>query len=208
MNNVANFHKSSSIIIKASSYSGDFRSAIRANARGLWMGAFDYFGFISNMTTVLRVGITRAFHEGAGRCGITPSELTETELSMIETEINGQIQYLVGFGNYIQAHSKKNKGKLSPILSRADMWANHYEYVASLGMEIACRDRKMEWVVDPAKESCSSCLRLNGRVYRASIWLKYDLRPRMHRLACKGYRCGCKFIETTKPATPGRPPQI
>jgi hypothetical protein len=27
-------------------------------------------------------------------------------------------------------------------------------------------------------------------------------------LACRGYRCGCMFVVTTKPSTRGRPPRF
>jgi hypothetical protein len=56
--------------------------------------------------------------------------------------------------------------------------------------------------------NCTDCRRLNGRVYRSSTWRKADLYPRKHTLECKGYRCACEFVLTSKPCTPGFPPRL
>ncbi|RLC88775.1 MAG: hypothetical protein DRJ03_01620 [Chloroflexi bacterium] len=54
--------------------------------------------------------------------------------------------------------------------------------------------------------NCIDCLNYSGRVYRASIWAKYDIRPQHPNLACHGYNCKCHFEVTTENAWPGRPP--
>lgn len=56
--------------------------------------------------------------------------------------------------------------------------------------------------------NCGDCRRLDGRVYRASTWAKYDIYPRNWDLECRGVRCGCAFEETDEPCTPGFPPHL
>lgn len=56
--------------------------------------------------------------------------------------------------------------------------------------------------------NCDDCLNLHGRVYRASVWDRYGIAPQSPQLACGGWRCGCRFVVTDDPVTPGRPPNI
>lgn len=186
----------------------NYRRSIRAAVRGFWTGAYDMNSFISEMSTVIRRNLTFAWYEGAKQCGINPSELTSEEISQLNIEINKDMGYLIGFADAIRRGQKSEGGKLTPLLRRAELWANRYDAVRSNAMSYACRDKKLKWVWNPLKEHCGDCMRLNGRVYRASIWRKYDIKPRMRSLACHGYNCGCMFVETDEPATPGRPPSI
>lgn len=195
-------------LIKARGMADSFRQSIRNSVYGLWTGAFDTIGFLDNMTRAIRRYYTFAWQEGARDCGILPSDLTPDELMALEREISSQYQYLIGFANAIESNSKRRKGKLGPLHKRGEMWISRYSAVRDLAKSYACRDAKLKWVWNPNKEHCSSCQRLNSRVYRASIWRKYDIYPRMHRLACKGYRCGCVFEKTLDAVTPGRPPTI
>ena len=186
----------------------NFRRALRSSVRGLWTGHLEFVGFIDGMIASIRRYITQAWREGAGSCGIKPSEMSFEEQARLQDFIAGQMNYLVGFANAIETNSKENGGKLGPLFKRAELWVNRYGEAYALAQSMACGDKKLKWVIDVSKESCSSCLLLNGRVYRASIWAKYDIRPRMSRLACGGYLCGCRFVEVDEPVTPGRPPNI
>lgn len=185
-----------------------FGLSIRAAVRGLWNGSLDDFAFIDSMYATIRRGYTVAFREGLKTCGVLPGDMTLEETSRLEQEINQETLFIPNFASDIARESKSNKGHLAPLLKRAEMWTNKYIAIRSLAMTFACGDRKLKWRVNITKEHCSSCLRLDGRVYRASIWRKYDLAPRMRKLECKGYRCGCEFIPTDEPVTPGRPPRI
>lgn len=187
---------------------GDFRKNIRSAIRGLWSGSINYYEFIEQMTLAIRYGYTYAWYDGAGKCGILPSELSPEELLRLDREIMNEIQYLSNFANSISQNSKRNKGKLAPLFDRAEMWVNNFGRISGIAMSLACQDKKLKWVWNPLKEHCSDCQRLNNRVYRASIWSKYNISPRMRRLACGGFKCGCRFEETQEPVTPGRPPMI
>jgi hypothetical protein len=188
--------------------SDDYGLSIRAHVRGLWGGQVDLYQFIEGMIATVTRGFTRAWYDGARAVGIQPSELTLEELSRLQTEINGEISHIYEFGLDIERNNRAAGKHLGPLLRRAEMWTARYEGIKSLAMMLAGGDRKMKWVWNPLKEHCSSCQRLNGRVYRSSTWRRYNIYPRSRELACRGYRCGCVFVETTEPATPGRPPSL
>ncbi len=59
--------------------------------------------------------------------------------------------------------------------------------------------------------NCSSCLKLDGKVKRASWWTENNVLPRVPGapwLACKGWRCQCGLFTTDKPLSRGRMPKL
>ena len=186
----------------------DFGLAIRSAVRGLWKGVLNRFDFNNTMTLAIRRQLTIAWHEGAAMCGIRPEELSPPELLRLYMIIQENIGYIPGFADSIEAGSQANGGKLGPLISRASIWTNKYMQAQSLGQQMACRDQKLRWDLGRTKVHCEDCLKLNGRVYRASIWEKYDIYPKSPNLACGGWLCDCRFTPTNEPGTPGRPPRL
>lgn len=186
----------------------DFRSAIRAEVRRLWTGNGDIFDFFEGMNSAINIYFEQAWAEGARQCGIEPSERTVEEAQELEQFKVSNRQYITRFGEAVEKNSRENGGKLTPLLSRSDLWTNTYREVQNKAQQMACGDIKLKWLWNPLKDHCSSCRKLNGRVYRASIWDKYNIRPQMRGLECGGWRCGCEFVPTDEPVTPGRPPAI
>lgn len=193
---------------KAQSGLTAMRMNIRNAVRGLWSGNTDLFDFFEQMDAAIRLGYETAWREGAKTCNIGPNERTVEETQRLEAMIVENRQYIFGYGEAIEAGSKANGGKLAPLMTRAELWINKYNEVKAVAQEMACADTKLMWVWSPEKEHCSDCRKLNGRVYRASVWAKYDIWPQSQALECRGFRCGCSFVPTDKPITPGRPPRI
>lgn len=185
-----------------------YQRAVRSAVYALWRGVFDVLTFIDDMVNIIAHHITRAWNEGAAQCGIKPDELTDAEIIARDQFIANQYFYLFSFANDIDQGSRANRGKLTPLYQRTEMWIARYTEARSQAMQMACADQKLEWVWSPLKEHCVDCERLNGRVYRASIWQKHNIHPRMSTLACRGYKCGCSFAVTDKPITRGRPPSV
>lgn len=196
------------IVEKAAGGAADYTRTIRNAVRGLWSGQQGLFDFMDTMTNAIRRGFTRAWYEGMASVGLQPEDQNDDERAEMNLQINTEILHVLAFANAIMKGDKANGGKLQPLLDRAQMWTNRYIAIASQAMVMAGKDKKLKWVWNPLKEHCSSCQVLNGRVYRASIWQKYDLRPRMRKLACGGWRCGCSLIPTADLCTPGRPPSL
>lgn len=184
----------------------DYARGVRSLTYALWRSEIDLFTFIDTMVFAIQRGLTRAWYEGARHCGVEGHELTSAELRARDDLIASQYAYLVGFGEEIERNQREKKGKLTPLLRRAELWAGRYTEAYYAAMQMACKDAKLKWVYNPLKEHCMDCLTLNGMVFRASTWSEYGLRPRSRALECRGYRCGCGFVKTDDPLTEGEPP--
>jgi hypothetical protein len=150
--------------------------------------------FIDSMMSTIRAGLTRAYAEGAAACGIMPAEYTFEEKIALEQTIVREQNYVGQFADAIEKGDKANGGKLKPHMARAKMWVNRYNDVVNRAKVTACKNKKMKWVlhlVRPTKEPCKDCLKLNGRIYRAYTWQKWNVRPQSPDLACNGILCGC-----------------
>ena len=186
----------------------DYLRSIRSSIHALWDGSIDVFTFIDSMVSAIDRSFHRAWYEGIAEYGFKPDEMTPEEVTRLGEEINGQIPYIVPFAQAIQRSTKALGGKIAPFYFRAEMWGNRYGAVKSIARQSVAGDGKILWQWNPLKEHCPDCARLNGRVYRASTWRKYNIEPRSRLLACEGYKCGCTFVPTTERCTPGRPPNI
>ena len=193
--------------IGAASHESDYARGIRAVVRALWIGVSDYFDAWDMMYTTIRRGITLAWHEGAAEVGIAPDELSPAETQALEQMIVGQLNYVDGFLSAILEGSRARKGKLGPQLKRAKMWANRYADARNRAKTMAGGDQKLIWTLGPT-EHCTTCLKLSGKIKRASQWRDANIRPQMSSLACGGYNCQCSLVPTTEPMSKGPLPRI
>lgn len=184
-----------------------YRLNIRAAVRALWSGVWDYYSFIDAMSLAIERGFTQAWYEGARLYGVEPSELTTEEHNALTAEVNKEVTFIGSFGQAIVVNSKAFGGKLSPLISRAELWVSGYNRVRILGSTYAAKDQKLRFNLGRTKEHCVDCTKYNGRVYRASVWRKHDIQPRNYNLACRGYNCQCYFEATNEPANKGYPPR-
>ncbi len=185
--------------------------AIRANVRALWAGVTDIDQFVDGMFSSIRRGLNRAWREGAKQCGIKPDELTPEELAAIVQVITNELLFVLSFADAIEAGSKANGGKLRPLLGRVELWESRYLDVTNRAILMACADKKIEWVMNPLKDNCTSCKSLNGKVKRGSTWERLGIRPQdppNDKLKCKGHRCGCRGVPTDKPISRGPLPKL
>ena len=190
-----------------------FGRSVRSAARILWRGDDPnaFFNFVDTLNAAVFRGYEQAWREGALVCGLLPGDRTPEEQAVLAEYISVAQSRIMPLGDFIQVHSRANGGKWGDLQSRLNIWINRYAEVKARAQQVSCKDSKFRWVVDPRKESCSTCLKLNNRIYRASIWQKYDIFPRDTRpghLNCHGFNCGCVFQMTTDPITPGRPPNV
>lgn len=183
----------------------DYRLGIRAAARGLWSGVLDLSDFLNAMQSNIRRGLARAWAEGMKDCGIQPDEMTPEERVALEQAIQSEFRHIFGFGEAIEAMSRANGGLLGVQMQRAEMWIARYRAVVVKANAMACRDRKKEWALGPT-EHCDSCLKLAGKVKRASFWATAGILPRQAGavyLKCRGYKCQCDLVDTDKPVSRG-----
>ena len=183
----------------------DYGRRVRGLARGLWAGEIDTFEFTDSFLSAMERGFEQAWTEGARTCGIEPEDRTDEEATRLNEYIFSQAPYVPGLAEWIAANNRESDSKLTPVLSRIEIWTNRYNEVMGIAQQLACADQKLKWLTDPAKESCRDCVGYHYRVHRASTWAKYDIRPQHPCLACGGLHCGCRFEHTDEPVTPGRP---
>jgi hypothetical protein len=185
-----------------------YRKSLRDNVRGLWSGSIDYMQFTRAMISTIDRRLRQAWLEGAQACGISENELTPEEQIAMHQAITNEFNFIEGFANDIEMGSKARGGKLKPLLIRVEMWANRYRDITNRAKTMACKDQKLVWVLNPAKENCSSCIKLNGKVKRSSQWERAGIRPQHPDLECGGWRCGCDLIVTDEPMSMGPLPRI
>lgn len=186
-----------------------YAAQIRAAVRGLWAGAIDIGQFSDSMFSAIRRYLTMAWHEGAAKCDVLPADLTPEEKMALETVIVAEFGYVAGFAADILGGNKVSGGEIAPFLTRVEQWGNRYTEVVGQAQMQACADEKFEWVRNRRKKSCDSCVRLDGKVKRASVWAAAGIHPKCDKLDCGGGRnCGCQQVKTNKPVTPGPLPRI
>ena len=191
----------------------EFLRSIRAAIRALWSGEDQLEDFLDFMRSLIDIGYTRAWRAGASVCGIESADMTIDEMVVLRRRILEDTIRADNLAIDVWNGRKEVGGKLYSFYPRADLWANNYNEMKNMAQLMSCQDAKMEWVIS-AKESCPSCLKLAGKVKRASYWRDNDVHPQ-HRdkLECMigagGVPvCKCSFVQTDAPITPGSLPNL
>lgn len=188
-----------------------FGREIRGAVRGYWTGVLDGVSFFESFLLTIERGFTSAWYEGAAQCGILPEELTIDEVKALRFKIAQQTAYINRFADAIEVGSKENKGKLTPLLQRAQLWVNRYNDVMNEAQVMACKDQKLRWDLGATEQHCRTCYALNGKVKRASFWKTLGVRPQNAPnllLECEGWRCDCSFNPTDEPLSRGAMPSL
>jgi hypothetical protein len=185
-------------------YTASLRSAIY----GLWRGALDMGGFIESFTSAVFSGLSSAWFMGARSAGIERDEMTDAELQAMQVGLFQQMMYIPSLGNFIQANSKANGRALSIVLNRLPLWVSRYSEFFTRGRLMAKRDQKHIWRLGATDKHCGSCVKLDGKVKRASQWVAANIYPKCPDLECHGYYCGCTLSPTTDPMSKGRLPKL
>lgn len=187
-----------------------YAKSLRDATRGLWTGRFDRSTFGDAMFSAIARHLEVAWREGAAECGIRPDERKAEEKEALERFINNQIAFVPRFGSFIEENNRANGALLKVSLTRLSPWVNRWNEVKAIATEMSCKDQKLIWLLGEA-EHCKTCLKLNGRVMRATRWAELDVHPqdtRPGKLICRGFECKCTRPPTNKRATPGPLPRL
>ncbi len=189
-----------------------YRASLRAAVRGLWVGVLSHAEFTQSMNVSIENFLTKAWREGIAPYHLTMDDLSDAELRAFKDFVATQWGYVPAFADAIVAGSKAQGGPLQPLLDRVARWVNRYEEAVNLARLLAGEDQALLWRVHPKKDHCRSCAALDGWVKRASYWAAFyqetGIRPRSHKLECKGFLCGCELVPTRRPLSKGRPPAV
>jgi len=187
-----------------------YRAVIRTAARGLWTGVFSFDQSFENMILAVEKFIPMAWAEGARECGVLPNELTPAERMERNQAVFSEINHVSGFLEFVE-DNRRGVGLLRNVFRRVELWVARYLDVTNRARVLACADKKLKWIIDPAKDNCVTCLRLNGKVKRGSFWRKKGIHPQNPPnplLECKGWLCGCSLNPTNEPASRGPLPRV
>jgi hypothetical protein len=190
----------------AQSYGRDLRGI----ARTFWRGQIDFDQAYGLLIDTIRIGLTRAWHEGAQACGIAPSDLSPAERAELNSAIALEQSHIIGLLDFIQKHSKKNKGKFATVRARVALWELRYIDIVNRAKLMACADQKLEWVRGPTSDGCRTCISMSGKVKRASYWAARGPHPQdppNSTIQCQGWNCLCGLIVTDKPLSRGPLPK-
>jgi hypothetical protein len=199
--------------IKQTAGAERYRKDIWGAVQNLWNGSISRADFIGVMNQLIPIAFEQAWLEAVRGEGITSiDELEDEERAELQKRIDLELTFVEGFADWIIAHSKAEGFKLRSLAPRVNMWVARYMDIHDQAKQLAGGVKKYEFVYDPEKENCRSCLKLNGQVRRMSAWKKFDCRPKHPDLECMHSAngptvCGCEFVETDKPASRGPLPK-
>jgi len=185
-----------------------YRMSIRNAIRGLWTGAIDRNQFFDIMGRTIEQGLKAAWAEGAKECGIKPGDYSDAEMQALRDAQATEEMHILQLSDAVEAGSKANKGKLTPLFQRSESWILRYQDVVNRAKTMACSDKKFKWELGPT-EHCDTCARLAGQVRRGSFWRDHVLpqNPPNPKLECGGWNCKCVLSLTDEPSSRGRLPR-
>lgn len=188
-----------------------YRRGLRAPVRGLWSGEIDVPTALAWFGTAIRREFTLAYQSALQSIGMELEDMTAAEKSALELRIMQEIGHAEGFAADVMAANRESGTLLRVHLDRIEVWIQRVEEIKAMALTAAAKDPKLEWVLDPRKENCSSCQKLNGKVKRASFWRGAGILPAVPDapyLECRGFNCGCQLRATDKPLSRGRLPGL
>lgn len=206
--------KSLTIALKQTAGANRYRRDIMGVVQSLWNGTITGKQFLRTLKyQLIPIAFEQTWMDGARGAGITDfTELTDEEKDALKERIKEEKTFVRGFRDYILEHSKSKGYKLSSLRPRAQLWVNRYMDVVNEARMMAGGNKKYRFQLQPQKENCASCVKLNGQVRRMDFWKEHDCRPQHPDLECMHSAngptvCGCEFVETDEPASRGPLPR-
>lgn len=180
--------------------------ALRAVARGLWLGIVDYAQAWDALDVAIRFGLTKAWHEGLQEAGIQPDEMSLEERNALQIMIVNERSRMNEFLTYCEQNAKSTGAAWSKCDAKAQLWAMRAKDARNKALTMAKSDPKLMWTLGRTEKHCSTCSKLNGKVKRASYWRQLNLQPQNppnHLLECQGWHCDCSLSPTEERLSKG-----
>ncbi len=141
-----------------------------------------------------------AFKDGMKQGGVSVDTLDSEDNADYMSVFFDQSQYIAGLANDVFVSKSVTP---SNAYARATMWGKSLQAFLNSGQEAANGNAMYRWQLNPLNENCKDCQRLDGQVHRIHNWQKSGWMPRVSKLFCKGFNCGCSLIRTDETATGG-----
>jgi 2'-5' RNA ligase len=96
---------------------------------------------------------------------------------------------------------KQFLNKRKELIGRIDTWVNKgLKRIYDLGKLWAKSNQMQIWVYGDTIDHCKTCSKAQGQIHRAKDWLRKGIVPRGDGLECGGFKCDCRFEDTTEKA--------
>lgn len=188
---------------------GRYSRELRAAVRGLWASALSLEQAFDSFDYNIRGGLTAAWHLGMKSVGLQPVDMTAEEKLALSGIIQREIERVFPFLLEVEQGNRESGIKLGKWQDRTALWSNRFADVESRARVMAQNDPKLAWALNVTRQpevNCPTCLRLEGKVKRASYWKRVGVRPQNppnSALICGGWLCGCALLPTDDPLSRG-----
>jgi len=180
-----------------------YSSSIRDLTKKMYDGAISYSEFVSAMENLIISELRKAWYKGMEENGLTEDDMTNEWAAILREIIMSEQDHVPDFALAIEQAKRKDE-PLDPLMSRADLWGNRYpDIVNRAAVATAAGKDRYEWQYGDT-DHCDTCLSLNGIVAYATEWAASAYHPQQppnEMLTCKGWKCRCRLVPTTKRRT-------
>lgn len=173
----------------------ELRSLVKQAVEG--EGVIGRYSFGIRMRNLLKdYGLT-AYKDGMAQGGVFVDELDPDDERDYQNVFVDQASYVSGFSDDLYV---KKAITLNNLDMRVNMWGKSLQAFVDSGQVTASANGMYRWETDPLKESCVTCLRMNGQIHRMKNYYANNILPKSSALACRGFLCGCKLVRTNEKA--------
>lgn len=137
-----------------------------------------------------------AYLDGLKRAGKKSPEFDEQGKKELASWLSKQRGFVSGFVSNVVDGKFTDK----QLTQKGLQWTNgSLTDMLYKGMANGAPVKLWRWQVNPSKEHCVTCLRLNGQVHQMKTYANKGLLPNSVRLVCHGDNCGCRLIASDGP---------
>lgn len=126
--------------------------------------------------------------------------LTTEEQQLLQEQIDISSESAISLAQSVADGSFAGDEGAASLAIRMLLWTNTAAFLFSLGQLFREDNPFFMWVFNPIKDHCVDCVRLNGQVHTADEWRRSGWVPRGFVLNCRGFYCGCAFVESEGPS--------
>ena len=154
-------------------------------------------GARTKLLNELRVGGQEAYLDGLKRAGRKKPKFDEKGQAALAKWLSRQRPFVSAFVKSVT----DGKFTAKQLTQKGLQWTNvSLSDMLYQGMADGDSKKLYMWRVNPSKEHCVTCLRLNGQVHQMGTYKSKGLVPRSASLVCHGDNCGCNLIPHDGPA--------
>jgi hypothetical protein len=193
----------------------EYRSRLWRACQRLFKGGKERY-FPGSFSRSIDQQLSEAWNEGANSVGVSPDDMTDDDLTILEGIINNENDYIDGIAGDIVTDrdaGMKPEDFESQYGSRVDIWAQRYVEVTNTARMHFGGKQKLKWNLGATEKHCPFCRKLNGIVAWATEWEQVDIHPQdppnRHlsgeingEKGCKGWKCDCTLDPTDERRTP------